>query len=195
MTAPRDVLGAGDGDTFNMERKLASVQRALEILPIEGADAIELVRINGWQCVTKKGEFSVGDLGVFLEIDAIPPDTSAFNFLWTAKDGTTSERPDKFRIRTMKLRGALSQGLFLPLSQFDLGEVAAGDDVTERLGVTKYEPPVADCWRRHRRRFSGFRAQNRRNSRAKRARSHRRIVGVALRYHAQIRRHFGDLLR
>ena len=125
-----------------MERKLASVQRALEILPIEGADAIELVRINGWQCVTKKGEFGVGDLGVFLEIDAIPPDTPAFNFLWTAKDGATSEQPDKFRIRTMKLRGALSQGLFLPLSSFDLGEVAAGDDVTARLGVFKYEPPL-----------------------------------------------------
>ncbi len=125
-----------------MERKLASVQRALEIVPIVGADAIELVRINGWQCVTKKGEFKIGDLGVFLEIDAIPPDNPNFQFLWTAKDGSVPTRPDKFRIRTMKLRGALSQGLFLPLSPFDLGAVAAGDDVTEKLGVTKYEPPI-----------------------------------------------------
>ncbi len=125
-----------------MERKLASVQRALEILPIEGANAIELVRINGWQCVTKKGEFRVGDLGIFLEIDAIPPDAANFQFLWAAKDGAQQPRPDKFRIRTMKLRGALSQGLFLPLNQFDLGDVAAGDDVTEKLGVTKYEPPL-----------------------------------------------------
>ena len=125
-----------------MERKLASVQRALEILPIEGADAIELVRINGWQCVTKKGEFSADDLGVFFEIDAIPPDSPNFQFLWTDKDGNTPPRPDKFRIRTKKLRGALSQGLFLPLDQFDLGAVAAGDDLTEKLGVTKYEPPI-----------------------------------------------------
>jgi len=65
-----------------MERKLASIQRALEIRPIENADAIELVCINGWQCVTRKGEFRVGDLGVFLEIDAIPPDTDEFRFLW-----------------------------------------------------------------------------------------------------------------
>ncbi len=125
-----------------MERKLASVQRALEILPIEGADAIELVSINGWQCVTKKGEFSVGDLGIFLEIDAVPPDNSTFQFLWTAKDGSVPPRPEKFRIRTKKLRGALSQGLFLPLNQFDLGAVAASDDVTEQLGVEKYEPPL-----------------------------------------------------
>ena len=125
-----------------MERKLASVQRALEIIEIEGADAIELVRINGWQCVTKKGEFAVGDLGVFLEIDAIPPDSATFQFLWTAKDGTVPARPDKFRIRTMKLRGALSQGLFLPLSGFDLDAAVAGEDVTEKLGVTKYEPPL-----------------------------------------------------
>ena len=57
-----------------MQRNLASVQRVLEIHPIANADAIELVRINGWQCVTRKGEFSVGDLGIYFEIDSIPPD-------------------------------------------------------------------------------------------------------------------------
>lgn len=53
-----------------MERKLASIQRVLEIQPIANADAIELARINGWQCVVKKGEFVPGSLGVFLEIDS-----------------------------------------------------------------------------------------------------------------------------
>src|SRR5688572_20044183 len=65
-----------------MERKLASIQRVLAIEPIENADAIELARINGWQCVVKKGEFAPGSLGVFLEIDAIPPDSEVFRFLW-----------------------------------------------------------------------------------------------------------------
>lgn len=129
-----------------MERKLASVQRVLDITPIENADAIELVRIQGWQCVTKKNEFAVGDLGVFLEIDAVPPDTETFRFLWTprAHEGPDPvARPEKFRIRTMRLRGALSQGLFLPLSEFGWdGQAAPGEDVTERLGVGKYEPPV-----------------------------------------------------
>jgi hypothetical protein len=126
-----------------MERKLASIQRVLEITPIENADAIELVRINGWQCVTKKGEFRVGDCGVFFEIDAVPPDRELFRFLWTPRDTTEPvARPEKFRIRTMRLRGALSQGLFMPLSAFDLGPVAEGEDVTARLGVGKYEPPA-----------------------------------------------------
>ena len=131
-----------------MERKLASIQRVLQIELIAGADAIELARINGWQCVTKKGEFCIGDLGVFLEIDAVPPDREPFRFLWARKlkEGEiapeTSERPGNFRLRTMKLRGALSQGLLLPLSSFNLGNVGEGDDVTERLEITKYEPPI-----------------------------------------------------
>lgn len=126
-----------------MERKLASVQRVLEITPIENADAIELVRINGWQCVTKKGEFTVGDCGVFFEIDTIPPDTEMFRFLWTPRDATEPVvRPEKFRIRTMRLRGALSQGLFLPLTAFDFGPLEEGTDLTTQLGVGKYEPPA-----------------------------------------------------
>jgi RNA ligase (TIGR02306 family) len=142
-----------------MQRKLASIQRVLDITPILTADAIELVRINGWQVVVKKGEFRVGDLGVFLEIDAIPPETDVFRFLWTPKaappDGGAADavpavaaRPPKFRIRTMRLRGALSQGLFLPVVAFPgvaaiaAADAAEGDDVTEALGVGKYEPPA-----------------------------------------------------
>lgn len=127
-----------------MERKLASIQRVLAIDPIANADAIELARINGWQCVVKKGEFLAGDLGVFLEIDSIPPDTETFRFLWTPKSGDIIERPSKFRIRTMKLRGALSQGLLLPLSLLALENAEEGADVTQLLGVEKYEPPVKE---------------------------------------------------
>jgi RNA ligase (TIGR02306 family) len=132
-----------------MERKLASIQRVLKIEPIPNADAIELARVNGWQCVVKKGEFEAGDLGLFLEIDSVPPDNETFNFLWQrkAKEGEPlperTERPGNFRLRTVKLRGALSQGLLLPLSIFDFGEVTEGENVTEALGVIKYEPPVS----------------------------------------------------
>jgi len=134
-----------------MKRKLASVQRVLEILSIEQADLIELVKIQGWQCVTKKGEFQVGDLGIYLEVDAIPPDREPFRFLWQTRikpdpSGIVDPippqpRPPNFHIRTLKLRGVLSQGLFLPLHLFSLEDVHEGDDVADCLGVEKYEPP------------------------------------------------------
>lgn len=128
-----------------MERKLASVQRVLAVHPIEGADAIELVQINGWQCVTKKGEFRVGDHGVYFEIDAIPPDIPVFWFLWTPKGQTpgTVPRPPKARIRTMRLRGALSQGLLVPLAALEIpADTPDGTDLTATLNVGKYEPPL-----------------------------------------------------
>lgn len=138
-------------------RKLASVQRVADITPIDGADAIELAHIQGWQCVVKKGEFQPGDLGVFFEIDSIPPDDERFRFLWATKDNLMpgpGERPAKYRLRTMRLRGALSQGLLLPLEQFyrdildwEPGVPATatlweGADVTDLIGVEKWEPPL-----------------------------------------------------
>jgi RNA ligase (TIGR02306 family) len=141
-----------------MQRKLASVQRVQALDPIPNADAIELARINGWQCVVKKGTFALHNLGVFLEIDAIPPDHPDFSFLWQPKSPLPLDtgvctprapRPEKFRIRTMKLRGALSQGLLLPLTDKGVTGLlpvnhflSEGDDLTEMLGVTKWEPPA-----------------------------------------------------
>jgi RNA ligase (TIGR02306 family) len=128
-----------------VERKLASIQRVIAIHPIEGADAIEAVQINGWQCVTKKAEFAVGDLGVYFEIDAIPPDLPPYQFLWTPKKAALGSvpRPPKARIRTIRLRGCLSQGLFMPLAVAGVAaHVEEGTDVTSELGVGKYEPPL-----------------------------------------------------
>ncbi len=125
-----------------MQRKLASVQRVLEVHAIEGADFVELAKINGWQCVVKKGRFRAGDLGVYFEIDAIPPDAPAYRFLW-AKDSPEGTRPARYRIRSMRLRGSLSQGLLLPLAEAGVPDgTPDGTDVTERLGVGKYEQPV-----------------------------------------------------
>ena len=46
-------------------RKLVTIQEIMGIKPIEGADAIKLVLIKGWQCVTKKGEFHPSDKCVY----------------------------------------------------------------------------------------------------------------------------------
>lgn len=127
-----------------MKRKLASIQRVLGIETIVNADAIELARIQGWQCVVKKGEFTVGVAGVFFEIDAVPPDEPRFQFLWRPKDGTPLVQPSSFRLRTLRLRGVLSQGLLLPLMQFPELPVGLqqGSDVTEDLHIGKWEPQL-----------------------------------------------------
>lgn len=112
-------------------RKLASIQEILEIKPIENADAIELAIINGWQCVVNKNDnFKVGDKIVMVEIDSILPPAPEFEFL----------KDRKYRVRTIKLRGQISQGLVLPISYLPKGNYNIDDDVTEIIGITKYEP-------------------------------------------------------
>lgn len=159
-------------------RKLVSIQKIAEKKPIEGADAIEAVRVQDWWCVSKMNEFSVGDLCVYFEIDSLLPMTETFAFLANRgtrkselEDGTIVEG---YRLKTIKLRGQLSQGLALPwtafpsvFSRYDDTISAGGKiiqsqhpltlkintpdgitfigpshDVTELLGVHKYEPPM-----------------------------------------------------
>lgn len=112
-------------------RKLASIQRVEALSPIPNADAIEVARILGWEVVVKKGEFQVGEPVVYCEIDSRMPERPEFEFL----------RPRGFRIRTVRLRGQVSQGICFPVSLLAEDVPAVGEDVTERLGITKYEPP------------------------------------------------------
>lgn len=127
------------------ERKLASIQRILKIEPIEGADAIERVTIKGWQCVVKKSEFKPNDLCVYCEVDSLLPVKPEFEFL---RKSSFNSRLNGFRIKTVKLRGQISQGIVLPLSikmtaESDIVSLAAeGLDVTELLGIRKYEPEI-----------------------------------------------------
>lgn len=129
-------------------RKLASIQRVDKIEPIEGADRIEKLTVNAWSVVSQKGNFQVGDLGVFFEIDAIPPDIDFYKDLWTTKDNPEGIRPPKFRITTKRLRGVLSQGYIVPLDKvltahgLSFAAPAVGTDMTDVLNVGKYEAPV-----------------------------------------------------
>lgn len=114
-------------------RKLASIQRIRSLAPIPGADAIEKATVLGWQLVVKRAEFKVDELCVYVEIDSLLPETAYFEFL----------RNRHFRIRTVKLRGQVSQGICFPLSILPSGTgIAEGTDVTALLGIRKYEPPV-----------------------------------------------------
>lgn len=149
-----------------MKRKLASIQKIREILPIEGADAIELAVVNSWKVVTKKGEFKPGDLCVYFEIDSFLPMEKDFEFLRKSSYKKMGDL-EGFRLKTIRLRGQVSQGLCLPLSilekddemkigiskqpwgdQLQLGPyddaivIEEGTDVTEYMCVLKYEPPI-----------------------------------------------------
>jgi hypothetical protein len=106
--------------------KLASVEKVLKLDPIEGADMIEKATVLGWGIVVKKGEFQVGDYVSYIQIDTVVPEQEQFEFL----------RPRNFRVRTIKLRGQISQGLVVPLPE---GKWKEGDDLTYILGVKKYQ--------------------------------------------------------
>lgn len=122
-----------------MERSLASVQTIIKVEPIEGADKIEKVSVLGWQCVAKKGDFKTGDKCVYFEIDSLLPlSNPVFEFL-KKKDGQVEHR-----LRTIKMRGVVSQGLAMPISILNgVADLAEGLDVTEQLGITKYEAPIS----------------------------------------------------
>lgn len=124
-------------------RKLVSIRKIDGILPHDNADMLEIAVVGGWQVIIKKDSFNPGDLACFFEVDSFLPIKPEYEFL---RKGCYKKMPDGsegFRLKTMKLRGVLSQGLLLPLSIIPpTAAVREGDDVTLLLEVTKYEKPI-----------------------------------------------------
>ena len=122
-------------------RKMASVQLIKEIAPHNNADTLEIAKVLGWNVIVKKGEFKAGDQCVYCEVDSILPERPEFEFL----------RNKQFRVKTIRLRGVVSQGLCLPTSVLPIsiitesGSAVEGFDVTEALGIIKYEVPIPAC--------------------------------------------------
>ena len=127
--------------------KIATIQKVTNVRNHPNADSLDLCNILGWQVVIKRGEFKDGDLCVYIPIDSVLPEKPEFEFL----------RQKDFRIRTVKLRGQISQGICFPLSILPssipddgmihgLGEnggfYSAGQDVTDLVGCTHYEKPL-----------------------------------------------------
>lgn len=141
-------------------RKLASIRPITFIKPIEGADAIECAIVDGgWPVVVKKGEYQVGDVAIYLEIDSWVPHELA-PFLSKGNEPREYNGVKGERLRTVKLRGQVSQGLLIKLSDVPLHVYAVendqtgepyhmdeivwqiGDDVTAEMGIQKWEPPI-----------------------------------------------------
>jgi RNA ligase (TIGR02306 family) len=127
-----------------IKRKLATIQRIDKVLPIEGADNIVKITFKsiGWSCVTNKSSNPYeGKQVVYLEVDSMLPSTNpVFAFM----------EPYHYRVKTVKLRGTVSQGLAIPLDDFpglidqiggDVSTIEEGLDVTDIIGVVKYEVP------------------------------------------------------
>lgn len=129
---------------------LASIQKILSVEPIEEADRIEKISVLGWECVAKKGVFKEGDLCIYIEIDTLIP-----KYLLT----DNLEDTEKIRLKTVKMRGQISQGLVLPInnnfyfdfmtwreeckfSDMEIPELIEGQDVTDLLEIEKYEKPI-----------------------------------------------------
>jgi RNA ligase (TIGR02306 family) len=125
-------------------RKMATIRKIDSIRSIAGADAIECAVVGGWNVVTRKGEYSVGDLAVYCEIDSFIPTAIAPFLTRPGHSAKTFEGVEGERLRTVKLRGQLSQGLLLNLDAVipQTNSFAEGDDVSELLGIVKYEAPV-----------------------------------------------------
>jgi RNA ligase (TIGR02306 family) len=138
-------------------RQLASIQKIHSIQPIEGRDRVEQAKVLEWPVIIGKGIYNEGDLVCFFEIDSVLPQIPEFEDM--AKT--------KYRVKTFKVNGQdgpiYGQGYCIPFDLFkkivdthtsfwdDLEEVGyegsqviwqAGQDVTDLLKVTKYEPPV-----------------------------------------------------
>lgn len=129
------------------ERKLATIRKIDDIVPIKDADAIECAVIGGWNVVVKKSEFQIGELAVYFEIDSwIPKELAPFLF-----EGKEFEGVEGARLRTKKLRGVVSQGLLLPLSILDVcreselfdSDFEDGMDVTDALSIKKWDKPLS----------------------------------------------------
>lgn len=137
-------------------RAMCHVEIVEEIRSIENADALEHIRIFGWWGVAKKGQYKVGDKIIMCEVDSILPPIKYFDFM----------EQKKYRVKTCKLRGALSEflpipyadrltifqqlvekqeGVLVPIERLGIfnREYGVGDDLTDILKIGKYEPFVS----------------------------------------------------
>lgn len=129
-------------------RKLATIQTISDMFEADNADALEYALVRNWNVIVRKGDFDPEDKVIFIEPDAFLPVRKEFEFLrkntfktMIMPDGSKREG---FRIRTVKLRGNISQGLIFHASMFGMDQYEVGTDVSEELDIILYETPLPD---------------------------------------------------
>lgn len=127
-------------------RVLASYRKIDTVRHHPNADALDIVTIDGWECVSKRDSFVPGDIAVYFEIGSLLPVKPQFEFL-RKNCFKKTDNGEGFRIKTIKLRGEIAQGLLMPIQDVFTDTPAPapfedGFDLTEIIGVVKYETPV-----------------------------------------------------
>ena len=125
-------------------RKLATIRKIDALDPIEGADKIELATVGGWRVVAQKGLYKVGDLAVYFEVDSWMPTKLAPFLTKPGQYPKVFEGIEGQRLKTIRLRGQLSQGLLMPLDEVmpETNSFGEDSDVTEHFGIVKWEKAV-----------------------------------------------------
>lgn len=114
---------------------LVEVCRVVDVQPHPNADRLDIVTVKGWQCVVQKGKYTVGQHVVYFPIDSVL--TDELNIQLFPPDSKITL--DKCRIKTVKLRGVVSQGLVVDLETLGLRNLYVGANVKDLLGVTKHQ--------------------------------------------------------
>ena len=124
-------------------RKLATIRKIDKVLEHSNADRLGIYVVDGWKVIDGKDRYQVGDTVIYCEIDSFLPIQEDFEFLRKSSFKRMGEL-EGFRLKTIRLRGELSQGLLIPTSVLPKDYVWSemGEDVTELLGIVKYERPI-----------------------------------------------------
>jgi len=128
----------------------ATIQIIDKIIPIDGANSIELAIVLGWQCVAEKGKFKEGDTVIYVQIDTLLPYHPKYSFL--EKSSAFKEYGVEYegvaagvkytRLKTAKFLGNISQGLLLSVDDYSLNNTYIGADVSGDIGAVKYTKPL-----------------------------------------------------
>ncbi|ALT58369.1 RNA ligase [Pseudomonas phage PaoP5] len=125
----------------SQDRVLARVVRIDDVKTHPNADSLDLALVGGWQCVIKRGEYQAGDLAIYIEVDSmVPMDNPIFEFL-RGRNMVERDGKEYSRIKTMKLRKELSQGLIVPVDASGLPNLKENQDLTDQMGILKYVKP------------------------------------------------------
>lgn len=112
---------------------LTTVEEIVEVRTHPNADSLDIAQVLGYECIVRRGSHSTGEHVVFIQPDALLPVEKP----WAAE---LLKYTSRNRVKAARLRGEWSMGIIMPTSILEGHPFSLSDEVSEILGVTKYEP-------------------------------------------------------